>query len=83
MMTISPYYAAQVLEVYVKKTENTKFTGDKILFLMLTLPFLVLDLISPEEIYNEFVLGIDQMNSMHIIYINLVYTWYITCKFET
>ena len=42
MMTISPEYdAAHFLEVYVKKTENAKFTGDRVRFLMLTLPFLV------------------------------------------
>jgi len=48
MMTISPEYAAHFLEVYVKKTENAKFTGDRVRFLMLTLPFLVRDLIAPE-----------------------------------
>ena len=48
MMTISPEYAAHFLEVYVKKTENTKFTGDRVRFLMLTLPFVVRDLIAPE-----------------------------------
>ena len=45
MMTISPEYAAHFLEVYVKKTENAKFTGDRVRFLMLTLPFVVRDLI--------------------------------------
>ncbi len=50
MMTISPEYAAHFLEVYVKETENAKFTGDRVRFLMLTrtLPFVVLDLIAPE-----------------------------------
>jgi hypothetical protein len=49
MLTISPKYAAHFLEVYVKKTENAKFIGDRICFLiMLTLPFVVLDLIAPE-----------------------------------
>jgi hypothetical protein len=48
MMTISPEYAAHFLEVYVEKTENAKFTGDRVRFLMLTLPFLVRDLIAPE-----------------------------------
>ena len=50
MMTISPEYAAHFLEVYVKKTENAKFrvTGDRIRFLMLTLPFVVRDLITAE-----------------------------------
>jgi hypothetical protein len=48
MLTISPEYAAHFLEVYVKKAENAKFTGDRVRFLMLTLPFVVLDLIAPE-----------------------------------
>ncbi len=39
---------AHFLEVYVKKTPNAKFTGDRVRFLMLTLPFLVKDLIAPE-----------------------------------
>jgi hypothetical protein len=47
MMTISPEYAAHFLEVYVKKTENAKFTGYRVRFLMLTLPFVVRDLIAP------------------------------------
>jgi hypothetical protein len=41
-------WTAYFLEVYVKKTENAKFTGDRVRFLMLTLPFLVRDLIAPE-----------------------------------
>ncbi len=48
MMTIWPEYAAHFMEVYVKKTENSKFTGDRVRFLMLTLQFLVRDLIAPE-----------------------------------
>ena len=63
MMTISTDYAAHFLEVYVKKTENAKFTGDRIRFLMLTLPFLVRDLIKPE------------VPLMFGIY--LLYTWFI------
>ncbi len=47
-MTISTDYAAHFLEVYVKKTDNARFRGDRIRFLMLNLPFLVLDLIKPE-----------------------------------
>jgi hypothetical protein len=48
MMTISPEYAAHFLEVYVKKTENAKFTGDRVRFLMLTRPFVMRDLIASE-----------------------------------
>jgi hypothetical protein len=48
MMTISPEYAAHFLEVYVKKTENAKFTGNRVCFLMLTLPLVLCYLIAPE-----------------------------------
>ena len=47
-ITITPEYAAHFLEVFVKKTEGAKFTGDRIRFLMLTLPLAVRDLIAPE-----------------------------------
>ena len=48
MMTITPEFAAHFLEVYIKKTEGAKFTGDRIRFLMLSLPHAVRDLIAPE-----------------------------------
>jgi hypothetical protein len=48
MITILPEYAAHFVEVYVKKAENAKSTGDRVCFLMLTLSCLVLDLIAPE-----------------------------------
>ena len=47
-ITITPEYAAHFLEVYVKKTDGAKFTGDRIRFLMLALPLAVRDLIAPE-----------------------------------
>ncbi len=47
-ITITPEYAAHFLEVYVKKTDGAKFTGDRIRFHMLALPLAVLDLIAPE-----------------------------------
>ena len=47
-VTITPEYAAHFLEVYVKKSDGAKFTGDRIRFLMLSLPLAVRDLIAPE-----------------------------------
>ena len=47
-ITITPEYTAHFLEVYVKKTDGAKFTGDRIRFLMLALPLAVRDLIGPE-----------------------------------
>lgn len=48
MMTITPDFAAHFLEIYIKKTDGAKFTGDRIRFLMLSLPLAVRDLIAPE-----------------------------------
>ena len=47
-VTITPEYAAHFLEVYVKKSDGAKFTGDRIRFLMLSLPLAVRGLIAPE-----------------------------------
>jgi hypothetical protein len=74
MMTISPEYAAHFLEVYVKKTDNAKFTGDRVGFLMLTLPFIVRDLIAPEVIrysmymtykYCEWNVSVSDLRALH------------------
>ena len=48
MMTITPEFSAHFLEAYIKKTEGAKFTGDRIRFLMLSLPLAVRNLIAPE-----------------------------------
>jgi hypothetical protein len=67
MMTISPEYAAHFLEVHVKRTENAKFTSDRVRFLILTLPCLVLDLIAPEV--SRYSLNITYINNgLHVIY---------------
>ena len=65
MMTISPEYAAHFLEVYIKKTDNAKFTGDRIRFFMLTLPFLVRDLIAP-VVYTLHISCIYHVYTLHI-----------------
>jgi hypothetical protein len=46
MMIITPEFSAHFLEVYVKKAEGARFTGDRIRFLMLSLPLAVLDLLA-------------------------------------
>ena len=71
-VTITPEYAAHFLEVYVKKSDGAKFTGDRIRFLMLSLPLAVRDLIAP-EVYTYTI--IHQNMSKPSIY--LVYTRYI------
>lgn len=48
MITISPEYAGHFYDMYINGKENTKLTGDRMKILMLTLPFMVRDLIAPE-----------------------------------
>jgi hypothetical protein len=47
-VTITPEHAAHFLELYVKKTDGAKLTGDRIRFLMMSLPLAVCDRIAPE-----------------------------------
>lgn len=48
MMTISPQYATHFHDMYINGKENAKLTGDRMKTLMLSLPFMVRDLIAPE-----------------------------------
>ena len=48
MITISPEYAGHFYDLYIQGKENAKLTGDSMMLLMLTLPFMVSDLIAPE-----------------------------------
>ena len=48
MITMSTAYAAHFHNIYIDGKENAKMTGDRMKMLMLTLPFLVRDLIAPE-----------------------------------
>jgi hypothetical protein len=50
MITLSTEYAAHFHDVYINGKENAKMTGDRMKMLMLTLPFMVRDLIAPEVI---------------------------------
>ncbi len=51
MITLSPEYAAHFHDIYIDGKECAKMTGDSMKMLMLTLPFLVRDLIKPEVSY--------------------------------
>ena len=83
MLTITPEYAAHFLEVYVKKTEGATFTGDRIRFIMLTLPMAVRDLIAPEvltyicHVHN---LEICQIYCSHMSYIYVHYDIHMLCR---
>jgi hypothetical protein len=48
MMTISSAYSAHFSDMYINGKENAKLTGDRMKMLMLSLPFMVRDLIAPE-----------------------------------
>ena len=48
MVTLSTAYAAHFHDIYIDGKENAKMTGDRMKMLMLTLPFMVRDLIAPE-----------------------------------
>ena len=50
MITLSTEYAANFHDIYINGKENAKMTGDRMKMLMLTLPFLVRDLIAPEVV---------------------------------
>ena len=48
MITMSTAYASHFHDIHIDGKENAKMTGDRMKMLMLTLPFLVRDLIAPE-----------------------------------
>ena len=48
VVTISPQYATHFYEMYINGKENAILTGDRMKILMLSLPFMVCDLIAPE-----------------------------------
>ena len=52
VITLSPEYAAHFHDIYIDGKECAKMTGDRMKMLMLTLPFVVRDLIAPEVCYE-------------------------------
>ena len=48
MVTISPQYATHFYDMYINGKDNAKLTGDRMKILMLSLPFMVRDLIASE-----------------------------------
>ena len=48
MVQVAPAYAAHFIDMYVDKHTGKHLTGDRIRILLLTLPFLLRDLIAPE-----------------------------------
>jgi hypothetical protein len=64
MITLSNEYSIHFHDLYIDGKENAKMTGDRMKMLMLTLPFMVRDLITPEV--------------LHYVHV-LVCTWYVLC----
>ena len=56
MITLSNEYSTHFHNIYVDGKENAKMTGDRMKMLMLTLPFMVQDLITPEVLQCMYVL---------------------------
>ena len=52
MVTISPQFATHFYDMYINGKENAKLTGDRMKILMLSLPFMVRDLIAPEVTWD-------------------------------
>ena len=67
MITLSTAYASHFHDIFIDGKENAKMTGDCMKMLMLTLPFMVRDLIAPEV-----------HSALHSLTLHIVYTWYIT-----
>ena len=53
MFTISSAYTTHFLDMYINGKENARLTGDRMKMLMLSLPFMVRDLIAPEVLFSD------------------------------
>ena len=72
MITLSNEYSTHFHDIYVDGKENAKMTGDRMKMLMLTLPFMVRDLIAPEVLQCMYVLVCTVLT---LVYIGLY--WYV------
>jgi hypothetical protein len=71
MITLSPEYAGHFYDLYINGKENAKLTGDHMKMLMLTLPFMVRDLIAPEVYHIPFI-SLSRCYDKYILIISLV-----------
>ena len=76
MITLSTEYSVHFHYLYIDGKENAKMTGDRMKMLMLTLPFMVRDLIAPEVIQSMYVLVCTMLTLVYIglYWLELVYT---------
>ena len=63
MITLSTDYSIHFHDHYIDGKENAKMTGDRMKMLMLTLPFMVRDLITPEVLH--YIVRIHTYNGMY------------------
>ena len=75
MITLSTAYATHFHDIYIDGKENAKMTGDRMKMLMLTLPFMVRDLIAPEVHLALYILGILSIT----MYILGITAYMLTC----
>ena len=75
MITLSTAYATHFHDIYIDGKENAKMTDDCMKMLMLTLPFMVRDLIAPEVHLALYILGILSIT----MYILGITAYMLTC----
>ena len=56
MITLSTDYSVHFHDLFIEGKENAKMSGDRMKMLMLSLPFMVRDLITPEVLQYVYVL---------------------------
>ena len=66
MITLSTEYSVHFHDLYIDGKENAKMTGDRMKMLMLTLPFMVQDLIAPEVLQCVYVLVCTVLTPVYI-----------------
>ena len=72
MITLSTDYSVHFHDLFIEGKENAKMSGDRMKMLMLSLPFMVRDLITPEVLQYVYVLVYICMYRVeHIMY------WYV------
>jgi hypothetical protein len=72
MITLSNDYSVHFHDLFIEGKENAKMSGDRMKMLMLSLPFMVRDLITPEVLQYVYVLVYTGMYRVeHIMY------WYV------
>ena len=75
MITLSPEYAAHFHDIYIDGKEGAKMNCDRMKMLMLTLPFMVRDLIAPEVHHVHVCSWYIHCQSMYRLVCNIIYLY--------